>query len=102
MSIATLVSGDRSIKQNLLLGTLKLLVILGTAFTLYTLGWTEGQSTGDQLRRVGDVFIGFWLYANLLSVKFELRELFKPKVNVAHGAEFLVIGFAVSTASYFY
>ena len=89
----------QSTKQKVILFALKLLVMLMIFQAVHSLATGFDVTLEDKLSSAGGVFIGFWMYVNLLRVKIEVQELFVPPVNILHGKEFLFVGGVLVTYS---
>lgn len=92
--------GYQSKTQKAVLIVLKVILLLLLADSFYSLGWID-QSFQEKLRSIGGVFIGFWIYSNLLRVKTEIKELFIPPFKIFFALEFMLIGFLISVYSTF-
>lgn len=81
----------QSPKQKAVLLCVKGFVLLLLFNDLYMLGWTD-TTIMERLSHVGGACIAFYIYANLLSVKIEVQELFVPPPKLSSAVEFLVVG----------
>lgn len=83
--------GYQSPRQKAILLALKTVVLLLTAQSFYSLGWQD-ELLPEKLRSISGVCIGFWIYLNLAAVKYEIRELFIPPMDITRGIEFMIAG----------
>lgn len=92
----------QSLWQRSVLIGLKAIVLGGLSLAIYSLAMSNQTTPGSLLRSAANIYVSFWLYANLLQVKVEVQELFVEPMNIRNGLEFMVLGGILYTVSYFF